>query len=59
MVICGDEDISPFCKRCGSSYYEEMTYGEDAYCSEHDCLCSFGIAECMKEQYEWSVNRNL
>ena len=38
--------VPKVCANCNESYWEEMTYGEDAYCGKYNMLCTSALAEC-------------
>lgn len=44
-MIAGD-DVPPICSKCRNSYWEEMTYGEDAYCGKYDMICERALRNC-------------
>lgn len=45
MTLRG-EGFPKICGHCDESYWEEMTYGEDAFCGKYDMLCEKAIKEC-------------
>jgi len=43
----GDDGNYPrVCGDCRESYWEEMMYGEDAYCAKYKALCTSAIRDC-------------
>ena len=47
MTISGD-DVPKICADCPDSYWEEMMYGEDAYCGKYNKLCMDALKQCEK-----------
>jgi len=45
MTIHGDV-VPKICSECRESYWEEMCYGEGAFCGKYDKLCSDALKEC-------------
>lgn len=44
-MINGD-DVPKVCADCKNSYWEEMCYGEDAFCGEYNAPCVKALSEC-------------
>jgi len=40
------EGVPKICTECAHSYWEEMCYGEDAFCGKYNLLCVSAIKEC-------------
>jgi hypothetical protein len=45
MTINGD-GVPKTCAKCPDSYWEEMMYGEDAYCGKYNKLCTDALKQC-------------
>lgn len=45
MTISGD-DVPKLCADCQHSYWEEMMYGDGAYCGKYNKLCDDALKEC-------------
>jgi hypothetical protein len=45
MTLRG-EGVPKVCSHCDESYWEEMCYGEDAFCGKYKMLCVGALKEC-------------
>jgi hypothetical protein len=38
--------VPKICVECTQSYWEDMCYGEDAFCGKYNMLCIEALKEC-------------